>query len=187
MWRRRPSACWCRVCTHPDPALKRELPLRHPSLLPLQLLIYDLDDDQRCTWWPAVGPDCMAGRYIVHLDYQELVRRLPEGTGQPSGDNTVQLGGLSPAQGQEQGGVDAAKAKAEEGGGEKQAQEGSPAGAPKRRSRMLAGDYAPKEQQQQQQHAPKGASLAATAEAAKQKDAPHILCLDAIPDLTPGS
>ena len=124
----------------------------------------------------------MAGRYIVHLDYLELVRRLPEGTGQPSGDNTVQLGGLERAQ--EQGGVDAAETKAEEGGGEKQAQGRSPAGAPKRRRRKLAEDSAPKEQQQQQ--APKGASLAATAEAAKQKDGPHILFLDAIPDLTPG-
>ena len=128
-------------------------------------------------------------RYILHPDYRELVRRLPEGAGQPSGDNTVQLGGLERAQGQEQVEVEAAETKAEEGGGEKQAQEGSPAGAPKRRNRRLAEDSAPKDQQQQQQQQqqPKGPSLAATAEAAKQKDGPHILFLDAIPDLTPGS
>ncbi|EFN51412.1 hypothetical protein CHLNCDRAFT_55126 [Chlorella variabilis] len=163
---------------------ERAPPGHRKSFLDIEaLLIYGLDDDQRCTWWRAVDPDCMAGRYIVHLDYLELVRRLPEGTGQPSGDNTVQLGGLERAQ--EQGGVDAAETKAEEGGGEKQAQGRSPAGAPKRRRRKLAEDSAPKEQQQQQ--APKGASLAATAEAAKQKDGPHILFLDAIPDLTPGS
>ncbi|EFN51487.1 hypothetical protein CHLNCDRAFT_55051 [Chlorella variabilis] len=153
------------------------------------LLTYGLDDDQHCIWWHVLDFGCMPGRYILHPDYRELVRRLPEGAGQPSGDNTVQLGGLERAQGQEQVEVEAAETKAEEGGGEKQAQEGSPAGAPKRRNRRLAEDSAPKDQQQQQQQQqqPKGPSLAATAEAAKQKDGPHILFLDAIPDLTPGS
>ena len=66
------------------------------------MLKYGLDDDQHCVWWPLVDKRCMPGTYITHPDYRELVRRLPDGTGEPGPDNTVQLDGLQKQAPQEQ-------------------------------------------------------------------------------------
>ncbi|EFN57003.1 hypothetical protein CHLNCDRAFT_143657 [Chlorella variabilis] len=67
-----------------------------------QVLPYGLDDDQHCVWLSAEDQGCMPSAYILHPDYLELVRRLPDGTGEPGPDNTVQLGD-NQQQGQGQG------------------------------------------------------------------------------------
>ena len=130
-----------------------------PSPPLTQLLHYGLDDDQHCVWWNVIDPACMPGRYIVHPDYRELVRRLPDGTGTPGADNTVQLGSpaSAPQQQQQQ---------------QEPADSGAAAGNPTTSRRRLHGQ---------------GAGLAAVLEAAQAKDGPHILFLDGTPDLSAGS
>ena len=46
-----------------------------------------------CHWWPHLIHECMKGAYVINLDYQEMLRRLPAGVGEPSASNTVQLSG----------------------------------------------------------------------------------------------
>ena len=84
------------LCAVPLP-----LPPSNPALAP-QVLPYGLDDDQHCVWLSAEDQGCMPSAYILHPDYLELVRRLPDGTGEPGPDNTVQLGD-NQQQGQGQG------------------------------------------------------------------------------------
>ena len=59
------------------------------------MFYYGLDDDFHCHWWMHMEQSCMPGAYAVHIDYRELLRRLPAGAGvgEPGPSNTLQLGG----------------------------------------------------------------------------------------------
>ena len=63
-----------------------------------QVLSAGVDDDQHCIWWPATDKGCMLGAYLIHPDFQELRRRLPEDKrSTPSKDNTLWHDLLDPA------------------------------------------------------------------------------------------
>ena len=56
-----------------------------------QVFFWGLDDDMHCHWWPHLDHECMKEAYVVHMDYKELLRRLPAGGGEPGPSNTLQL------------------------------------------------------------------------------------------------
>jgi hypothetical protein len=134
----------------------------------LQFLVYGFDDQQHCVWWKLVEHDCMPGKYIIEPDYSELLRRLPAGAGEPSADNTLAIATQEQQQEAEQ----------------------------RQQQSAAAGNSTEQQQQQQQEEGPpprleppkaRGKPLGEVLEAAQGRDAPHILFLDAIPDLTAGS
>jgi hypothetical protein len=133
----------------------------------VQFLVYGFDDQQHCVWWRLVEHQCMPGRYIIEPDYSELLRRLPAGTGEPSADNTLAVATQEQQQEAEQR---------------------------RRQQQQAAGNSSEQQRQQEQRPAPRleppkarGKPLAEVFEAAKARSAPHILFLDAIPDLTAGA
>ena len=111
----------------------------------------------------SIRPACRAATSCTP-DYRELVRRLPDGTGTPGADNTVQLGSPASAPQQQQ---------------QQQQQQLQPAD-----SSAAAGNATTSRRRLQGQE---GAGLAAVLEAAQAKDGPHILFLGGTPDLSSGS
>lgn len=62
------------------------------------MMMYGLDDDYHCVWWHHLEPQCHEGAFTVHVDFRELVKRLPPGAGTPGPDNTLQIVAGAPLQ-----------------------------------------------------------------------------------------